>query len=408
MNADTAEKGVAGFEPARVTYGDTDSVFVLAKGLSVWSANTFGAEISRVANERVVPKPHDLEFEKIYTSLLLYGKKMYAGYKFEPGYVAKTSARDPHDQFMKGGKLEIKGLSNKRRDGIQCINKIMDGLLDRVLVKEDPRGAMDGIVTEKIRLEESLQKVYHSVEGAFCLADFQESGSVSKPLEEYETNASPAVMVARRMIQENPNEIIEPGARIFYVFVESERGDKRKGACAVTMEEARRRRLPLLKNHYIASFSNTLSKAVAPLHAAEERQRRRAKDIRSFFGGSTKGERVVEPKRKLDRDKLRGQMTAERVIAHARSKIARVERPARHERAYDRVAKFARGFHVAEAWFGDGECVVVGGRLVIDWPEIDFTGGDGTTRIAQMTTFGDRNAAVDRVREAFSSWNERC
>ena len=52
-------------EPLRCVYGDTDSVFVHMPGLSVEVAGQYSDRISKWFQQKVLRKPHDLEFEKV-------------------------------------------------------------------------------------------------------------------------------------------------------------------------------------------------------------------------------------------------------------------------------------------------------------------------------------------------------
>lgn len=68
---------------AVVKYGDTDSIFVDFGPL-------FMEEISKLAFEAVglinaaVPKPMEIQFEKVYRPWIFWKKKKYAGIEFEP------------------------------------------------------------------------------------------------------------------------------------------------------------------------------------------------------------------------------------------------------------------------------------------------------------------------------------
>ncbi|KRY60552.1 DNA polymerase zeta catalytic subunit, partial [Trichinella britovi] len=63
---------------ARVVYGDTDSLFVLLRGISKEKAFAVGAEIAASITE-MNPYPVKLKFEKVYYPCILQTKKRYVG-----------------------------------------------------------------------------------------------------------------------------------------------------------------------------------------------------------------------------------------------------------------------------------------------------------------------------------------
>ena len=74
----------AQWQPCKVVYGDTDSVFVLLPGRSTDKAIAIGQQIARVITRRVI-NPIRLIFEKVYNPCALLTKKRYMGLKYELG-----------------------------------------------------------------------------------------------------------------------------------------------------------------------------------------------------------------------------------------------------------------------------------------------------------------------------------
>lgn len=90
--------------PARVVYGDTDSMFVVLPGADLQSSFDRANALASAVNERC-PEPVRLKMEKIYWPGVLASKKRYAGWCWE---------HPP--PLQKAPFLEIKGLEAIRRD----------------------------------------------------------------------------------------------------------------------------------------------------------------------------------------------------------------------------------------------------------------------------------------------------
>jgi len=99
--------------PAKVVYGDTDSVFVHLPGQSLHEAFRIGAEIASECTARH-PDPVKLKLEKIYLPCILVTKKRYAGYMYEQLPRSNESAV-----------LDMKGIHAIRRDGFPALVKVM-------------------------------------------------------------------------------------------------------------------------------------------------------------------------------------------------------------------------------------------------------------------------------------------
>ncbi|EDO42056.1 predicted protein, partial [Nematostella vectensis] len=95
---------------ARVVYGDTDSLFVLLKGVSKDEAFRIGHEITETVTAQN-PKPVKLKFEKVYLPCVLQTKKRYVGYMYETA-----------DQ--KEAVFDAKGIETVRRDTCPAVAKV--------------------------------------------------------------------------------------------------------------------------------------------------------------------------------------------------------------------------------------------------------------------------------------------
>ncbi|KAJ3371251.1 DNA-directed DNA polymerase delta [Allomyces arbusculus] len=105
----------------RVIYGDTDSVFVQAKGLDVKQANELFPIAEKIMNESVfVRESQAIEYEKVYSRYVLFCKKKYVGFKHMP---------DDNINY----KLDYKGICLTRRNYAQVTKKIFHDVIMAIL-----------------------------------------------------------------------------------------------------------------------------------------------------------------------------------------------------------------------------------------------------------------------------------
>ena len=102
----------------KVVYGDTDSLFIVARGCSREEAFDMGEAVMKHINSQL-PEPMKLKFEKVYHPSIMFTKKRYVGYAFE-----KKEQTAPQ--------WDAKGIETVRRDGCGALRKIMESSL-RVL-----------------------------------------------------------------------------------------------------------------------------------------------------------------------------------------------------------------------------------------------------------------------------------
>ena len=102
--------------PARVVYGDTDSLFVLLPGRTRQQAFEVGHAIA-AAVTAANPQPVKLQMDKVYQPCCLLSKKRYVGYRYD----------GPGDN--EAPTLEAKGIESVRRDGCPALVKTMTTVL---------------------------------------------------------------------------------------------------------------------------------------------------------------------------------------------------------------------------------------------------------------------------------------
>ncbi|KAJ3347360.1 DNA-directed DNA polymerase delta [Allomyces javanicus] len=113
----------------RVIYGDTDSVFVQAKGLNVKQANELFPLAEQIMNETVFTRAsQSIEYEKCYARFVIFSKKRYIGFKHAP---------DDNVNY----KLDYKGICLTRRNYSQFVKKVFQDVILAIL--EDPVNGVD-------------------------------------------------------------------------------------------------------------------------------------------------------------------------------------------------------------------------------------------------------------------------
>ncbi|XP_056636918.1 DNA polymerase delta catalytic subunit [Diorhabda sublineata] len=113
---------------AKVIYGDTDSVMVNFKVVSLERSMELGQEAAELVSKKFI-SPIKLEFEKVYYPYLLINKKRYAGL-----YWTNTKKYD---------KMDCKGIETVRRDNCTLVADIIGTCLQKLLINRDPEGAVD-------------------------------------------------------------------------------------------------------------------------------------------------------------------------------------------------------------------------------------------------------------------------
>ena len=144
-----------------VIYGDTDSIFVkmpqteeISKTTSMEEALAIIMDMSKALAARInstLKKPKKIEDEKVYSVLLLLGKKCYAGMMYPNGH--KFGIDEP--------KIDIKGLQCARRDGCHLVRSMVQDVICCILkggAEEDAaalvRERLVAVMEDKVPLEE--------------------------------------------------------------------------------------------------------------------------------------------------------------------------------------------------------------------------------------------------------------
>ncbi|XP_046399117.1 DNA polymerase zeta catalytic subunit [Ischnura elegans] len=198
---ETLERAIAmvhdkwGSKGVKVVYGDTDSLFVLAKGFTKTEAFNLGAEIAELVTESN-PKPVKLKLEKVFQPCLLQTKKRYVGYAYE--------TPDQENPIF-----DAKGIETVRRDGCPAAAKILEKSLrllfdtrDVSLVKLHVQRQLGKLLSGRLSLQElTFAREYRGASG-------------------YRPGACvPALQLARRWLSADRRAEPRSGERVPYVIV---------------------------------------------------------------------------------------------------------------------------------------------------------------------------------------------
>ena len=141
----------------KVIYGDTDSVFVLfdtglSRQESMKRCFEIGSICGKMATAKLFKPPNDLEFEKVYLPLLLYGKKRYIGQLYE------TSHEKPDY-------VDYKGVEITRRDNANIVKIVYQKLVD-IIIENEKQGIniaieyvnqeLDNLIDNKVDIKDLI------------------------------------------------------------------------------------------------------------------------------------------------------------------------------------------------------------------------------------------------------------
>jgi DNA polymerase elongation subunit (family B) len=188
----------------KVIYGDTDSVFVdphivsNADGKlqtdmhSLEMAIQLGLLASMIICV-LLPSPMKQEYEKCLYPFIQISKKRYVGNLYE------TNTQKYYQKSM--------GIVLKRRDNAQIVKIVCGGIIDQLLNKRDPKGAI-------IFARKTLSDI---MKGKYAIDKFV----ITKTLKENYKNRNSIshAVLADRMAKRDPGNKPRPNDRIPYVFV---------------------------------------------------------------------------------------------------------------------------------------------------------------------------------------------
>jgi DNA polymerase elongation subunit (family B) len=270
-------------------------------GLSVESAAAFGEAISAHFAERVLPYPHVLEFEKIYMPFVLYKKKMYCGMKFEGEYGPGAKC-----------KKHYRGLAVVRRDNARLVRSVLDATSDVMLrLDAQPADVVDVVAQHIALVEASARSMHEAARPAdhLPMEAFVLSAGISKDLDSYKGPDNSAAMVARRLMAINPLDKVGAQSRVSFVICQPAPG-ARRAEQAELVSDVRQGRLALDARYYADAVRAKCEPLLSAMFVRRERERATERSVTGELV-------VVAPRRRCDKDKLPGELEAQRQLTEA-------------------------------------------------------------------------------------------
>jgi len=180
---------------------NTDSIFVsFDSGLegveAIRESFKLGKLCADLATKELFKYPIVLEFEKVYGTLLLFGKKYYVGTLYE-------NSPDEYDY------VDTKGIVLKRRDNCNLLKTIYQGALDIILEKKQSgvdeaiafiKKWIDDLIAGNIDMSQLI--LSKSIRGGYA-----------------EDCHSPHVVLSRKLALRDAGSAPSPGDRVPYVFI---------------------------------------------------------------------------------------------------------------------------------------------------------------------------------------------
>ncbi|MGA1587723.1 MAG: DNA polymerase domain-containing protein [Ilumatobacteraceae bacterium] len=212
---------------ARVVYGDTDSCYVDA-GLPATVAGlrqglSLGADMAEHVTASL-PRPIELEFEKVMWPFLQIAKKRYVYVEWEPPSEPGAPLKPP--------KRGAKGVESQRRDNSAWLRTVYEAVTRVLLPIPDPSGDQ-GAGIDRRRISTALRQIVHDHLAEMVRGDVPlEQFVISKQLasQEYATPQIHAVLAGRirervaagKMTCEAP----QAGDRVSFVVIQGYRKQK--------------------------------------------------------------------------------------------------------------------------------------------------------------------------------------
>jgi hypothetical protein len=212
----------------------------LQKGVNRQASRDGTVDIAKYCTT-LFPTPVALEFEKLSDrSVFKDTKKRYALNLYDDKF-------DDDD----AGKVKVRGMSLVRRDNFRFKQRLEKTLLDIILNKRKP---LHVVHEESLRFAQTeLQRL---VDGNVPYFDLLVNVSLTKPLEAYgDSDASPKLVAARRMIESDPNARLQAGDRfdILMCLDKNQSPNAKKSDFAYDVKTALRKNVPLHWAFYVES-----------------------------------------------------------------------------------------------------------------------------------------------------------
>lgn len=204
-----------------------------------------GEQISQEAT-KMFKKPILLEFEKVYFPFISFGKKMYTGIMYEPPETKK-------------GKIDSKGIVEKRRDNPNITKKVFQGIRD-IIFKEGYdcvknsvnylNAQIDTILNNQVPIEDLvLTKTYKT---------------------NYKAENIPHKILAEKMKARDPGSAPKTNDRVPYIFIETKNIHDKQYQKVEHPDYAREHGLKIDSLYYMDQIKNPIVQLLSPLMDPKE------------------------------------------------------------------------------------------------------------------------------------------
>ena len=265
------------FPGSEIIYGDTDSIFVHfhpkddegkpLKGLAAVEASiAMGLDAGNQARVELQQvrgwSSQDLEFEKVFLSMMLFTRKKYCALKFE----------DKVDKFS----LNYMGIVLKRRDNANIVKAVYSDVIDAIMDRENvlsaianrnTKGAEDKArIAANTRILGSIERLQSHIQRLLDHKVPLRDLIISKSLRSHYADPQQIVhkVLADRMADRDPGNKPQANDRIPYVYIDV--GDKPITVQGDRVEHPDYIREHNLKPDALFYITNQISKPVSQIY----------------------------------------------------------------------------------------------------------------------------------------------
>ncbi len=218
--------------------------------------------------------PMELEFEKVYSPLLMYAKKRYEGKEFSIDEYQTKLLREKHPELSRCEKEKLivigepehksKGVITSRRDGVQVASMTYKSVITHILDGGDVSGMIKIIRMNVLQIQNDTYTDYKL---------FSTTQSV-KDNESYVNPGSTAAVVVAQRLRDRGIDV-QPGSTVSYVYLDERdiqplppsmqeyaRKKPLKAHAAEDVDTAQQLKYRLDKSYYIERIKSALSRFV--------------------------------------------------------------------------------------------------------------------------------------------------
>eukprot|EP00922_Rhytidocystis_sp_ex-Travisia-forbesii_P037851 GHVS01056365.1.p1 GENE.GHVS01056365.1~~GHVS01056365.1.p1 ORF type:complete len:939 (+),score=105.84 GHVS01056365.1:635-3451(+) len=199
--------------------------------LSVEEIMNLGREAAEWISQKFI-SPIKLEFEKVYFPFLLMNKKRYAGLIY--------TKPDKHDR------KDCKGIETVRRDFCPLVQRLVDSVLDKMLIEFDVAGAQQ---LTKDTISDLLQ---NKIDMSLLVV----TKSIGKV--DYEMHL-PHVELAKKLRQRDPGTAPGVGDRVSYIIIKGHKGQAQYDRAEDPLY-ALDNNLTIDTQHYLENIKNPITR----------------------------------------------------------------------------------------------------------------------------------------------------